>query len=227
MKINSEVERYLTGNDLSNGYFFSIGHHRIVERNDLLTRMVKNKCILHLGCADHIDLIFKKKAQGIYLHDLLAKSAKRCFGADTNTKALHKMKLLGIKDLYQPNRIPDDIYFDITLVPDVIEHIPNVHTFLQNLKKIRTKRFVITTPNAYRLRNRILLRNDLINTDHRYWFSPYTLSKTVYEAGFIIENFFYTDSLSFKNPIKSFLKWRYPICRDGLAIVIRPMNQQY
>jgi hypothetical protein len=219
MILDEQTKKYLQGKSISNGYKFTLGKHEIYERNEILVKLVEDKKILHLGCADHINLIEEKRLIGNYLHDLLVDSAELVIGADINREALKKMTDLGIEKLFHIDEIPNKIDFDLILVPDVIEHIGNVQDFLISLKKFNCK-IVITTPNAYRLNNRMQFSGEIINTDHRYWYSPYTLTKTIYEAGYKVDEFFYTDKCSWKNPIKNYLKIKFPLIRDGLVIVI-------
>lgn len=220
MKITGEAEGYLKGEVISNGAFFQINWNPPRERNTLLVSLVKDKRVLHMGCADHIELIEKKRKQGRYLHDLLGNSAEFLAGTDINRSALMAMAQAGMSDLYHVDDLPDNMYFDVLLVPDVIEHVGNVESFLKSLSEINARKIIITTPNAFRLQNRSLFKSELVNTDHKYWFSPYTLSKSIYDAGYHIEKYYYTDKLCWWQPIRSFLKWRFPLCRDGLTVVI-------
>lgn len=219
MQINPTTIGYLTGRALSNGAHFPVNRSVLYSREDLLIYLTQNKRVIHLGCADHIELIKKKRETGRYLHDLIAANASRLIGLDTNKAALEEMKALGINDLFSAEDFPKNEHFDTLLVPDVIEHVPNVSTFLNGLRSYNTKTVIITTPNSFRLVNRTQFSSEFINTDHRYWFSPYTLAKVLYESGFVIKEFYYTDRLAYRHPIQSYLKWRYPLCRDGLAVV--------
>lgn len=86
---------------------------------------------------------------------------------------------------------------------------------------------LLTTPNALRLRNRRLWTAELVNTDHRYWFSPYTLAKSLVDADLSPTSFWYTDVARFTRgtlvrPWEVLLKRRFPLCRDGLAVLAEP-----
>lgn len=220
MKVDSKVTEYLRGGAISNGARLQISRNPVWDRNSLLVSMARDKNVLHMGCADHVELIEEKRQKGRYLHGLLAQSARYLAGTDVNRAAIAEMERSGISGLYHVSELPPDQYFDVLLVPDVIEHVGNVEEFLVGLKKINAGKIVITTPNAFRLKNRSLFRSELVNSDHRYWFSPYTLSKSIYESGYEIEAYFYTDRLRWWQPIRSFLKWYFPLCRDGIAVVI-------
>jgi len=221
MKIDKEVSQYLEGEMLSNGHPFRIERSEVVRRNDLLVRLADGLVVLHVGCADHVELIQAKRETGSYLHDLLSGSAARVVGSDINEDALERMRQMGTVDLYSAGEVPSDLSFDLVLVPDVIEHIPNVGDFLEGLRQYACD-VVITTPNALRMHNRLLFTHELVNTDHRYWFSPYTLAKCLVTAGYDIKQMWYTDTLSRRSPVRSWLKRTYPACRDGLAIRATP-----
>lgn len=219
MLYDQDTLRYLSGSLLSNGHLFRMSRHPMIERNKLLAQLAQAKNVLHLGCADHIDLIMAKRRSGTYLHDILGRVSKSVVGCDINQPALSKMKSLGLTDLYTPESVPQRDY-DLLLVPDVIEHIPNVDDFLRSLRRFNAKEIVISTPNAYRLLNRRQYRAELINTDHRYWFSPYTLSKCVIDAGYRVTNFWLTDYGSGYRIWNSLVKRLFPLTRDGLVIQI-------
>ena len=73
-----------------------------------------------------------------------------------------------------------------SLVPDVIEHLPAPAAFLRRLAQcLPDAEFVVTVPNALSLRNaaQTLVGVERINTDHRAWFSPFTLLKVLADAG--------------------------------------------
>ena len=221
MRVDAGTKKFLSGESLSNGAFFPVDRSPLIGRNQLLVDLVRNKSVLHLGCADHTSLIRKKREQGNYLHDLLGESASSLIGADINGEALSEMRALGIDHLYQVDDLPENAHYDLLVIPDVIEHVGDVSEFLTAIKRYSFDAVVITTPNAFRLRNRMLLSSELVNTDHRYWFSPYTLAKTVYESGFEISEFYYTDTpVTWKAPLSSLLKYWFPLCRDGLAVVM-------
>ena len=221
MKINGETLDYLLGKKISNGHLFKVERSPVTCRSVLLRRLVKGKRTLHVGCADHLELIKEKRLAGTYMHDILLETASLLIGVDTNAEALQKMSRMGINDLYTPEACPK-MDFDIVVVPDVIEHIGDVNQFLGSIKDYGAQEIILTTPNAFRLYNRMLWQGELINTDHRCWFSPYTLCKICVEAGFEVDKIWYMDRLMLREPVRSCLKWMFPLCRDGLAVSLRP-----
>jgi hypothetical protein len=85
------------------------------------------------------------------------------------------------------------VLFDYALLGEVVEHIDNPVSFL---KKIRenlmdtVEKVIITVPYAFGLRQIFsgLFKKERINSDHRYWFTPYTIAKTCFEAGIYPED---------------------------------------
>jgi len=82
--------------------------------------------------------------------------------------------------------------FDIALFGEVVEHISNPVAFLQRFRENYgdiIEQIVITVPNALRAGNvRGAFRNtETINSDHRFFFTPYTIAKVACDAGFTPE----------------------------------------
>lgn len=226
MILDEKTWEYLIGSEFSNGAMFAVGSAGIVARNDLIAELARDKNVLHVGCADHAPLIQAKRDSGSYLHDLIAGSADSVTGLDVNDAALAEMRGLGIEELYTPATLPADRVFDLVIAADVIEHVADVGQFLRGLAAYDAP-ILVTTPNAMRLRNRRLWRAELVNTDHRYWFSPYTLARSLVDADLTPTAFWYTDVArvtrgALLRPWEIVLKRRYPLCRDGLAVLAQP-----
>ena len=174
---------YLAGRRFSNGRRFAIGGSgRAPRRQDHLVEIARGRRVLHVGCCDHLELIRDKVAAGAYLHGRLCQAAARCTGIDTNAAGIAELRALGFADVHVPGDAPDDEY-DVCLLADVIEHVGDVVSFLESMKRHRFSELVVATPNGFRLRN-FLSRGETVNTDHRYWFTPYTLCKVLVDAGY-------------------------------------------
>ncbi len=180
--------------------------------------------MLHLGCADHLELIKEKIRTGRYLHKLLQDVASSLVGVDVSEKGIQAMRSSGFEDVYLPSQAPTDYYYDLLVVPDVIEHVPNVDVFLRDLHRYNFEKLVVTTPNAYRKLNRQQYDGELINTDHRYWFSPFTLAKVLTTAGYDVETIEFTDTPSRFNFYRNMMLKKYPLLQDGLLIIAKKQN---
>lgn len=174
---------FLHGRRFSNGRAFALGNHgRAPRRADRLVELARGRSLLHVGCCDHLPLVREKMAQGIYLHRNLAMAARRCVGVDTNAEGIALLRSLGFTEVFGPDETPNDGY-DICMLADVIEHVVDPVDFLRSMRRHRFAELVVATPNAFRWRNS-LPGPELINTDHRFWFTPYTLCKVLVDAGY-------------------------------------------
>ncbi|MEM3509514.1 MAG: methyltransferase domain-containing protein [Nitrososphaerota archaeon] len=174
--------------------------------------MVKGKKIIHLGFADHKEIINSKLAANIWLHKHLVESSSFCLGIDIDEEDVEYVRSLGFKNIYCGDilkskeileLISKDSY-DILLAGEVIEHINDPLLFLKSLRELyneHIKLLVITVPNVFAIRNflPVLQGFEVINTDHRYWFSPFTLAKILSLSGFKLEEFYFVHS---DNPVK-------------------------
>ena len=231
MKFDPTTRAHLGGSTFSNAHLFELGNSgRAPRRVDRLMALCRDKKVLHVGCCDHLDLIRSKVAQGVYLHQNLCKVASRCVGLDISEPGVALLHELGFPEVYLPNAVPnaapdsvpDDPLsadFDICLLADVIEHVGDVVGFLQSMRRYRFKTLVVATPNAFRLRN-FLGRGELINTDHRYWFSPYTLCKVITDAGYLPQQveLTHSDFVSRKGALAARVLDFLPKHRDTLIV---------
>jgi hypothetical protein len=188
------IDSYLSGESFSDDLHYRppiISHPR--ARGELLTQWVAGRRVLHVGFADHAPLIASRIAQGTWLHGRLTRSAVVCLGIDVNVQAVAIARSLGFDNVRELDIFSDEAlealaagHFDLVLVPDVIEHLADPAAFLRRLVRcLPDAEFVVTVPNALSLRNALqaLRGQERINTDHRAWFSPFTLLKVLADAG--------------------------------------------
>jgi len=110
-------------------------------------------------------------------------------------------------------------------IPDVIEHIGNPVHFLNAIREKfenNVDKIILTTPNAFRLQNSLnaLKGVEVLNSDHRFWFTPYTLSKILTDAKYRIDrlNYFEHRKISNKYFIRKFLISKFHALRDTLIV---------
>lgn len=201
MEITQKDLAAIRGDFFSSGYTFQPKFDSLdlqyFSRREFLTNLCKGKDVIHLGCVDHnIDMIDKKIRKGKWLHKDLYDVANRCLGIDLNEIGIRHIKEnYEINDLLCMDVIENTANeilskkWDYFLIPEVLEHQDNPVDFLSKIRQKytdHTEKFIITVPNAFDLNLRNSLKNgkELINSDHRFWFSPYTLTKVLYQAGF-------------------------------------------
>lgn len=242
MKIDQIIYRYLSDDLFNAGLIFpwkSCLKENINSfiKNSVICDLVNGKNIIHLGCCDHISIIDDKRIAGAWLHDQLIKTASNCIGYDINSQAVSHLKdRLGYKDVYCRDisrEFPEELEgkkWDFLLACEVIEHIGDPVLFLKNLRLNlinSVSQIIVTVPNAFRLENivNIFKQREFINSDHRFWFTPYTLSKILYDSGYCnINIFFISDYLGSKSKVLNYylrklLLSRYPGLRDTIMAI--------
>lgn len=227
----------LQGKKFHNGAVMSLNDEisKGFYRDDYLLEISKGKNILHLGFVDHLPLIDEKIKKGNWLHQKLMDVSSVCYGVDINEEGIqylqdnYKYDKLYALDITS-DTIPQDILntkFDYILIPDVIEHIGNPVAFLTAIRErfqSNTEKIIITTPNAFRWNNFIntFKKVEIINTDHRFWFTPFTLSKIVTDSGYKINNLGYFEhrKLLRRQIFKKTMLNKYFSFRDTLIIEV-------
>lgn len=196
MKLPADVMPYLRGEKFSNSLSIPYSYKQpIPNRVELLTQLSAGKKIIHLGCLDHLPLIDQKVKAGQWLHKRITEVASRCIGIDINEEAKkhvethYQINNILIKDITSDN-IPEitQSTWDYAILGELLEHIDNPVDYLAGIRQKygkHVKEIVITIPNGFTRQNfrRAKVSAELINSDHRYWFTPYTIAKVMFHAG--------------------------------------------
>ena len=209
MKFNKNIAEFLNGDKFDNSLHVTISEvePNIITRITKLEELVKGKKIIHLGCCDHIPLIKKKIENNVWLHSRVTDTAEKCLGIDIDEDGIDYLR----KELSHDNVIQADITsagieevtserWDYILIGEILEHVDNPIAFLSSINELYGKyidRIIITVPNAFSLHNftSVKKHDENINSDHRYWFSPYTLGKIGTRAGLAVEEFFFVQEV--------------------------------
>ena len=198
IKVKSDIIPFLNGEKFSNGIDFKIDEKFEDNRRiDLIKNLSKGKKIIHIGCVDHIPLIKEKVENNTWLHGIITEVAAKVIGVDINKEGIEYIQSeIGVDNVLCADITSDDISelngekWDYMILGEIIEHVDNPILFLnQILTKYKgvVDQIYITAPNIM-VRNRFdyMLQNsaELINSDHRFWFTPFTLAKVMTRAGF-------------------------------------------
>ena len=242
MKINNYYYEYISGKSFHSGLNFPISDGnsedgKIWSRILSLEEQCRGRRVLHVGCADHLELIGEKRKAGTWLHQRLTDCASSCIGLDINKEAIDYIRdHVGLTNVYFADftkKIPVEIrsygLWDKVVLGEIIEHVGNPVAFLKSLRSNLdgvANELVLTAPNALRWENFQKLRNGLeyVNSDHRFWFTPFTLSKIVADAGFKPFEFNFVTSFNLPKPkgVRSFLHYRrllrFPALRDTIIL---------
>lgn len=249
MKFEDSIKEYLLGTSFSNGLVIKVCQKGdpLKDRFSIMEEICKGKNIIHLGCVDHIPLIDKKIRDNVWLHARLCACAHRCFGIDINKEGVeYLVSRLNYSDIICADITKDDIpellnnQWDYLVVGEILEHVDNPCAFLTAIHDKYSQnidRMIITVPNAFSWQNisYTFSCEECINTDYRYWFTPYTLGKIATQAGMEIEEFLFCQLTPSSKGNLSWLSWlihplsffrhailrRYPATRQTLLMVVK------
>lgn len=206
MPLNSDP--YLTGKLFSNAFTLPIDFHAVIpKRVSYLCELAKGKRIVHLGCLDHKELIDDKIKANQWLHKELNEVTSACIGIDINVETLNYVRdKYGITNIVIADMMKGSIpeisnhKWDYAILGELLEHISNPTSFLQSIRDSYQgciDRIIITVPNAFTQSN---FRNsnqniEVINSDHKFWFTPYTLASVMSASGITPEEFYFVNRI--------------------------------
>lgn len=198
MKLEPAILKYLNGQAFQTNLSVDIGKskYEIISREKAITELIKGKNVIHIGCSDHIQVINEKIKNNIWLHKLITDNADKCVGIDIDKESIEYIKReLGYTNVYHGDILTDDLNYiiegtwDYAVFGELIEHLDNPVNFLQVFREKFGKKvsgFIITVPSIYNKRQfkNMMHYKEIINSDHRFWFTPYTISKVLTSAGY-------------------------------------------
>ncbi len=242
----NNLKEFLSGLYFSNGLTVKISQRGepLSDRFSILENFCNSKDIIHLGCVDHLPLVERKISDHTWLHARLCACAHRCLGVDINNEGVeYLVAKLGYSDTICADITKDDIpdiidsQWDYLVMGEILEHVDNPCAFLSAIHEKYSKnisRMIITVPNAFSWQNisYTFSHEECINTDHRYWFTPYTLAKVTTQAGMEVEQFLFCQPAPLpagrlpglihpKSLLKHAILHRYPATRQTLVMVVK------
>jgi len=171
----------------------------LTSRLDLFLPLVKGKKVLHVGCVD--SPIFDPNNN---LHLILASHASELHGLDIDTAGLVELQkhFNGAYFDSVDACLQNGTHYDLVLVPETIEHVPNAESFLKDIDRVPCDSIAITAPCIYGWWQYGVMSHkekgqsfgpygwllnpgsfvEEVHPDHKYWFSPYTLTNLVESA---------------------------------------------
>jgi len=165
------------------------------------------------------------------LHKNIIDVAKNVYGIDILSEEIDILKNKGYLNLYNINILNDPIpnnlkkiNFDKIILGEILEHINNPSHFLNLVKQnFKFKEIIITVPNAFYIGNFFnnFKNKELVNSDHRYWFTPYTISKQVYLANLVVKNIYFSNyRLNRYNLIMRLIKSKFPFFNTTIVVIV-------
>jgi len=175
------------------------------RRVSVLPDYCVNKRVLHIGCMDWPITNYNSN-----LHIAIDKVCSDLVGVDVNDENFEEMKKhIKNKELVSDINEVVSRKFDVLLIPEVLEHVDNLGSFLQTLNKIQTEKIIITVPDAFLCYNRHLnyYNNsefiEIVHPDHNCWFSPFTLKNVVNKfTDWSLEEMFFLENMSIMGVFK-------------------------
>jgi len=152
------------------------------DRLSYFNGKIAGKTVLHYGCADWPIYDPNKN-----LHYRMCQSSDKIDGYDVDEETIQRMSDSGMfRDGSLYYELPDKKY-DFLLIPETIEHVNNVQSFLEStLRNCHSNtELLITAPNAFVMSqfnantDSDKFYTETIHPDHNCWFSVYTLPNFV------------------------------------------------
>ncbi len=170
-------------------------------KHELILEKVRGKRVLHIGatnCPYHVE----KAKDGELLHQKIKKVCKSIVGMDYARNAIKDLKKYGVDDIYFGDIIKGEYdeqittkNYDVILFTDVIEHLDNPGTALQNIRFLCNPdtTVIITAPNAWSIIHVLnhFKREEVVHPDHRFWPSKGTMDVLLSGNGFEVVAFQY------------------------------------
>lgn len=151
-----------------------------VSRVEIFRKLCAGKRVLHVGCAD-----WPITSPATSLHLALESVCAKLDGVDPHEEALEQLAPYTRGRLFSRLEDVTDSY-DIVLVPEVMEHVPNVPEFLAQLEAIDAPTFLISVPDAFQCRGGHFdyvagtqTFVEVVHPDHNVWYTPYTFTNTI------------------------------------------------
>jgi len=205
---------------------------------ELKCNICKNKKILHIGATDW-PYTQEKLDSGNLLYAILDDVVESQIGIDLDQQTADFLNNKNYKnskiEIFDMNKLSDfNTKVDIIIFGETIEHVVNPGIALENLKKAMhaDTKLIITTPNAYALRNFInaIKGKEHQHFDHNVMFSYKTLVQLLGKCDLEVSDFIFThlheiekiEGLNWKgrldHKIQVFFAKRYPLLAPTIIV---------
>lgn len=169
-----------------------------VGRLDVFASLCAGKRVLHVGCAD-----WPITDPATSLHLGLEPHCAVLDGCDPHVEALEQLRPYAKGRLFADLSQASDAY-DVVLVPEVMEHVPDVQGFLAQLEAVNAQTYLISVPDAFQCRGHhfdYIAESEtfveVVHPDHNVWYTPYTFSNTIRKySGLKVERMWFFNGIS-------------------------------
>jgi len=151
-----------------------------LDRMEVFASLLSGQRVLHVGCAD-----WPITDPRTSLHVRLEAHCAWLDGLDPHGEALEQLRPFVKGQLFTDFAQVTDRY-DVVLVPEVMEHVPDVSDFLSRIESVDAGLFLISVPDAFQCRARhfdyvpeteTFLEG--VHPDHNVWYTPYIFANTL------------------------------------------------
>lgn len=146
------------------------------ERRQLFVERCAGRSVLHVGCCDVP--LFNADDN---LHLFLARHTEHLDGLDVSEEGIAVLRRYVKGDFFvDPSTVTKE--YEVLLAPEVLEHTPNPSEFLKGIFSIRARQYIITAPHYQwfeQARRNGNVFHERVHSDHKAWYSPYTLLNAV------------------------------------------------
>jgi SAM-dependent methyltransferase len=159
-------------------------------------------------------------------------------GVDILGDCIEQLKTeFGCSDMYAGDILRDELPFmngtiwDAIFLPEVLEHIDDPVSFLTELRQRfagQVKELIVSVPNALSCVYPPFVRRgqELVNTDHRYIFTPYTLAKVAVMSGYQVGDIVMCEygRGSRRRVFRNWYLKKYPLARADIVMRLTPSS---
>lgn len=245
MKSNYEPSRqsdYLLGKRFDAALKVPIRKDANKIRDQAIIERTKGKRVIDIGFAD-VGSFIRKYERGEWLHAKIQEHAEACIGIDIDRTAVEEIRTrfdgdIRVLDIsVDGEALARDFLPQLIILADVLEHVANPGRFLSSVtemarQSLNPTEILITVPNYLDLSNiyHCLKHEELVNSDHRFWFSPYTISKLIFDSGLRIKELHLVSSGAMPETLKgkmvSWLVRKYPLLNSTVLCIAEVSDPQ-
>ena len=205
---------------------------RVVFRDRFVEQYCSGKRVLDLGSVGN-ETYAEEMQRGRWLFAKIQRQAAKAVGIDILAGPIAELRRQGYDirchDIERLDSFRAEGEFDLIVAGEVIEHLTNMHAFLEGVRLHMGQRteLLITTPNPFAFIRFLdaLRRRERCRPDHVAWYSAKTLSQLLAQHGLRVRSvLFYCFLSRFKRsvPLSYLRRWAsmlFPFLADGLMVI--------
>ena len=168
----------------------------VEDRAEFLEALCPGRRVAHLGCADS-PYTRELLGAGMLLHARLVGVAE-VTGFDVDAEALELLRAAFPGQRFVEADVTSEIPaeelggYELVIAGEVLEHVPDADSFLRGCASLLRPggRLCVTVPNACcpKVGLRSLVGRESVHPDHRTYYGPRTLTRTLDGAGYEVES---------------------------------------